>query len=261
MALSLALVADFVLIMARTMAWLYAAPVFSDRGFSTFARTTTALGLSVFLVTVISPTTLSTTPVGAAATATLGGFALLAAGQIAVGLVMGWVASTLLAAFESAGSLIDLNSGFALSALFDPQSGNQVAVFSRFTRLLFVTLLFATGAFRQLVSGFILSFQAVPLDKMPQFSFDIPLVVDLLSTMLLASLQIAAPVLGALFLTEVTLAIAQRFAPTANVFILGLPAKTLITLLVLGSSLMFYPLFLNRLVTLSLQASSTLLGG
>ncbi len=260
MALSLAVMANFVLIMARTMAWLYAAPVFSDRGFSTFARTTTALGLSLFLTSLISPASL-TSPTSAASTATLGGFALLAAGQIAAGLVMGWVASTLLAAFEAAGSIIDLNSGFALSALFDPQSGNQVAVFSRFTRLLFVTLLFATGAFRQLISGFILSFDVVPLDKMPQFSFDISLVVDLLSTMLLASLQIAAPVLGALFLTEVTLAIAQRFAPTTNVFIVGLPAKTLITLLVLGSSLMFYPLFLNRLVSLSLQASNSLLGG
>jgi len=260
MSLSLALVADFVLITARTMAWLYAAPVFSDRGFSTFARTTTALGLAFFLTPLLSPTGVGTDLPGTTLTAGLGGYLLLAIGQIAAGLVLGWAATALLSAFEAAGSLIDLNSGFALSALFDPQSGNQVAVFSRFTRLLFVTLLFATGAYHQLVTGFVLSFRAVPLDQLPRFSFDIGVVVDLLGTMLLASLQIAAPVLGALFLTEVTLAVAQRFAPTANVFILGLSAKTLITLIVLGTSLLFYPVFIERLVDLSLQAGSTLLG-
>ena len=60
MTLSLALVADFVLIMARTMAWLYAAPVFSDRGFPVTARATAALGLSFFLTPLLGPTGLST---------------------------------------------------------------------------------------------------------------------------------------------------------------------------------------------------------
>ena len=259
MTLSLALVADFVLIMARTMAWLYAAPVFSDRGFPITARATAALGMSFFLTPLLGPTGLSTGT--SAATSSVGSYLLLAAGQIAAGLVLGWVATALLAAFEAAGSLIDLFSGFAVASLFDPQLGNQATVFSRFTRLLFVTLLFATGAYQQLVTGFVLSFRAVPLTSMPAFAFDLDVVVGLVSTMLLASLQIAAPVLGALFLTEATLALAQRFAPTANMFLLGLPAKTLVTLVVLGSGLLFYPAFVDRLVRLSLSAGSTLLGG
>lgn len=258
MTLSLALVADFVLIMARSMAWMYAAPVFSEKGFSTFARTTTALGLAFFLTPLLGPSGLS---LSSGPASTLGGYTLLAVGQIAAGLVMGWTATVLLSAFEAAGSLIDVNSGFSLASLFDPQMGVQVTVFSRFARLLFVTLLFATGAHRQLVAGFVRSFGVVPLDSLPRFNFDIPVLVGLVSTMLLASLQIAAPVLGAVFLTEVTLAIAQRFAPTANMFVLGLPAKTLITLLVLGSSLMFYPMFIERLVSMSLGAANTLFGG
>ena len=165
-----------------------------------------------------------------------------------------------LAAFELAGHHIDLMSGFSLSSLLDPQSGNQVAVFSRFTRLLFVTLLFATGAHHELIRGFVLSFEVVPLGDLPHFAFDVRLALQLISTMMVASLQIAAPVLGALFLTEVTLAMAQRFAPNTNVFMLGLSVKTLVTLTILGSALMFYPIYLERLVGLSLDAGSTLLG-
>ena len=255
MSISLALVADFVLIMARTMAWLFTAPVFSDRGFSTVARTTTATALAFFLTPLLAAGGAGTTD-----TSSLGGFVLLAAGQIAAGLVLGWAASVLLAAFELAGHHIDLMSGFSLSSLLDPQSGNQVAVFSRFTRLLFVTLLFATGAHHELIRGFVLSFEVVPLGDLPHFAFDVRLALQLISTMMVASLQIAAPVLGALFLTEVTLAMAQRFAPNTNVFMLGLSVKTLVTLTILGSALMFYPMYLERLVGLSLDAGSTLLG-
>ena len=258
MAISLALVADFVLITARTLAWLYAAPVFSDRGFSTIARTSTATALSFFL----TPLLADQAPSSDAATLNgLGGFVIIAVGQILAGLLLGWAAYVLLAAFETAGHHIDLMSGFSMSTLLDPQSGNSVAVFARFTRLLFVTLLFATGAHHELIRGFVLSFRVVPLDAMPAFSFDVPTVLRMLATMFVASLQIAAPVLGALFLTEVTLAVAQRFAPTANIFMLGLSVKTLVTLAVLGTALTFYPMYLERLVSLSLEAGATFLGG
>ncbi|MCA9719265.1 MAG: flagellar biosynthetic protein FliR [Acidimicrobiia bacterium] len=258
MAISLALVADFVLITARTLAWLYAAPVFSDRGFSTIARTSTATALSFFL----TPLLADQAPSSDAATLNgLGGFVIIAVGQILAGLLLGWAAYVLLAAFETAGHHIDLMSGFSMSTLLDPQSGNSVAVFARFTRLLFVTLLFATGAHHELIRGFVLSFRVVPLDAMPAFSFDVPTVLRMLATMFVASLQIAAPVLGALFLTEVTLAVAQRFAPTANIFMLGLSVKTLVTLAVLGTALTFYPMYLERLVSLSLEAGGTFLGG
>lgn len=257
MEVSLALVADFVLIMARTMAWLYAAPIFGDRGFPTLARTSVATALALFLTPLLAQ---AGTSANAADTSTLGGYLLLAVGQIAAGLVLGWAATILLAAFETAGHHIDLMSGFSMSALLDPVSGNQAAVFSRFTRMLFVTLLFAGGGHHELIRGFVLSFRAVPLDTLPAFTFDVALVLRLISTMLVASLQIAAPVLGALFLTEVTLAVAQRFAPNTNVFMLGLSVKTIVTLTVLGSALTFYPMYLERLLSLSLEAGSTLLG-
>lgn len=257
MEVSLALVADFVLIMARTMAWLYTAPVFGDRGFPTLARTTTAAAFSLFLTPLLAQ---AGTSAGAVDGSTPGGYIMLAAGQIAAGLVMGWAATILLTAFETAGHHIDLMSGFSMSALLDPVSGIQAAVFSRFTRMLFVTLLFATGGHHELIRGFVLSFRAVPLDTLPNFDFDVPLVLRLISTMLVASLQIAAPVLGALFLAEVTLAVAQRFAPNTNVFMLGLSVKTIVTLTVAGTALTFYPMYLERLLKFSLEAGSVLLG-
>lgn len=253
MQLPFAFVVDFALVVARTFAWLVAAPVFGDRGLSNTGRIAVALSLGVFLTPMLGPTGSSELPAGA--------FLLLVIGQIVVGLLLGWVIGVLLSAFELAGHHIDLISGFSVSMLFDPMSGSQSGVFTRFSRLVFMTLIFATGAYQTLIGGFVLSFRAVPLDRLPGIVFDMPSVVTLFGTMTVASLQIAAPVLGALFLTEVTLAMAQRFAPTANVFVLGLSVKTMITLVVLGSSLTFYPLYFERLISIGQRAGMVLVGG
>jgi flagellar biosynthetic protein FliR len=54
-----------------------------------------------------------------------------------------------------------------------------------------------------------------------------------------------AQVLAALFLGEVVLGLAARLAPQANVFILGLPAKLLITMTIVGATLLFFPEAMN----------------
>ena len=45
--------------------------------------------------------------------------------------------------------------------------------------------------------------------------------------MLVAAVEMAMPALAALFVAEVVLGIASRFAPQANIFLLGLPAKVI----------------------------------
>ena len=77
---------------------------------------------------------------------------------------------------------------------------------------------------------------------------------------LLAALEIGAPVLGALFLTEVALALTSRFVPQANVFAVGLPVKVLVALLAVGSALVFFPARLTGLLDHSLRTGAGLLG-
>jgi flagellar biosynthetic protein FliR len=58
---------------------------------------------------------------------------------------------------------------------------------------------------------------------------------------MVAGLELAAPVLGALVLAEVVLALAARLAPQANVFLLGLSVKVALTIALLGAALALFP--------------------
>ena len=177
------------------------------------------------------------------------GFLLAALAQVAVGLAIGLLTAFVLAAVEVAGSLADYASGFSYSAMLDPVNGNQSAAFARLTSVTFLALLFATGGYQTIFAGFIASFRALPVDHVPTLAAGAgPLLGAALSGVLVAALQIGAPLLGVLFLTEVALALAGKFVPQANALVVGLPVKSLVALTAAGTMLAMLPARLPGLV-------------
>jgi flagellar biosynthetic protein FliR len=223
----------FVLALARTSAWVAASPLFGAFAIPGMARLALALALALF--------TAATVPAAAVPT-DLGTFVAILVGQLALGLILGWVSGLALAVFQGAGTLIDLSSGFAADAVLDPRTGTQNALMARMFGLVFLALFFATNAHLSVVGGFVRSFAAVPPGSMPLLDAgSVGAAAGAVSALLISSLEIAAPTVGALLLTEVALAMASRFAPQANVFMIGMSLKVLVTLAAVGFALVYLP--------------------
>jgi len=223
----------FLLVLARCSAWVLVVPLFSMRGVAPLARLGLCVGLAVFLTPLY--------PEGGAMTDT-GEFMLAALGQVAIGLALGLLTAIVLSAVEVAGGLADLASGFSYGAMLDPVSGAQSAAFARLTSLTFIALLFVTEGYQSIIARFARSFQALPLDHVPTLASDAgDLLGAALSGVFVAALQIGAPMLGVLFLTEVALALATRFVPQANAMTVGLPVKALVAMSAAGGMLAVLP--------------------
>lgn len=231
----------FVLALARTSAWVTASPLFSTSGLAGVGRLAFAIALAMFAVPVSAD--VPPAPPG------LLDFIIVAVGQVALGVLLGWVTGLALAIFQSAGSMIDLTSGFSVSTILDPANGAQTSIMARLFGLAFTALFFATGAHLMVVGGFVRSFQAVPVTTLPLLGTEsVAMASTALADLLLAALEIAAPTVGALLLAEVALAFAARFAPQANIFMIGLPLKLGIALVVGGASLVFLPTYAQTVV-------------
>lgn len=172
----------------------------------------------------------------------LPGLLVLATANAAVGLAVGWLTGVLFQLFAAAGGLVDLTSGISVSSLFDPTLGDQAAVYSRLFNQVALALFYVLGGVEALVRGLALSVEALPLDGAvdPQPALA-DVAVDLTSRLLVLAIELALPLLSALFLTEVVLGLAGRLAPQANVFLLGLPLKLLLALTVGGAVLALFP--------------------
>lgn len=242
----------FVLLLCRTTAWSMALPVVGGRGVGTPGRLALSVSLAMFLTGVAPREGL---PVS------LGGLITAAVTETVIGLTLGWLISIAVAALETTGALVDLYGGFSAATVLDPISGQSAAVFARLHTVLLALLLVVTPALHGLVRGFALTVQTVPVGTAPSFSGE-PwrVIASAASNIIVASIAIGAPVLGALLLAEAGLALASRFVPQANVFFVGLPLKVLVALTMTGASLTLVPRYFPRLMEIGDQLGRAVIG-
>jgi flagellar biosynthetic protein FliR len=242
---STATISLFLLVLARTGAWVVAAPVLSAKGMSPIGRLSAAVALAVFVTPLMGKAHVPTD---------LPAYATSVAGQVAIGLVLGWLTSLLFNAFEVAGSLADLSGGFSYAQIVDPLSGQPAAAFSRLFSVCFSAIFFVSDAYQAVIGGFVQSFKGIPLDHLPSLSNGAAGTLGHAVTLvLLSALEVAAPLLGVLFLTDVALGFAARFVPQANAMALAMPVKTLVALTAAGATLALLPSHAAHLLDPSLR--------
>lgn len=162
--------------------------------------------------------------------------------NVAIGALLGYATGVLFQLFSVAGGLLDMQSGLAAGAILDPATGSQASVYNRLFTQAGLALLVVAGGWVLLVRGLATSVDVVALDG--TFSAHGAIATDLIAVtgrMLLLGLELALPVTAALFLVEITLGLASRFAPQANVFLLGLPLKVFVALSAVGAAVVAFP--------------------
>lgn len=229
LALDPAWAAGVVLSTTRVAAFAMASPIFA-RSIGPPGVLATVLALGLFLA---GPFEGSLTVAG-----------LLGAGVVnaGIGFALGWLTGVLFNLFSVAGGLVDVVSGLAIAQVFDPTRGEQGSLFNRMFHFAGVALFMVLGGLELLVQGLALSVDVVPLDgSVAPAPALLDIAVGHTRLIMVAGAELAMPVMGALFLLEVVLGVASRFAPQANVFLLGLPAKLFVALSMASLAILLFP--------------------
>jgi flagellar biosynthetic protein FliR len=237
------IVTAFLLALTRATAWLFISPPFNTRLVPVGVKTGLAAALALAAAPHIADThmSLATAPfVGALLT------------QVVVGVTLGMLTLILVNALTAAGSLIDIFAGYSLAMLYDPLSDHQASVFGRLYQLIAATLLFTTNAHMILVNGFYRSFDAVPASGLAMGDIA-KVLTDNVSVFFVAAIEVAGPVIACLFLSELTLGLLARAAPSLNVFSLAFPLRVGVALLVVAIALPLIAPALDNLVRNAVQ--------
>ena len=233
------LVVAFLLALVRASAWIVVAPPFNNRMIPAQVKA----GISAALALAMAPKLAPHINVNLDTPALIGAITV----QVAVGLTLGFLANLLLSAVQTAGSFIDLFGGFTVNHAYDPMSNATATMMSRVYQLLMVTLLFALDGHLLMVRGFMSSFDAIGATGLHVGGLQDLLLKDF-GMFFVAALEIAAPLLGALFLSEVVLGLLSRAAPQLNVLALGFPLKILLTISLVSLCLPILPDAVSRLL-------------
>lgn len=182
-------------------------------------------------------------------------YVVLGAKEVLVGVAIGLIAQMLFAAVQLAGSFIDIGSGFSIAATIDPVNNTNLTVMGRAYNMIATAAFVAVGGHLFLMQAVVASFTLISPTKIPNLGVLVAGVMAKSDDMFVIALQLAAPLMAALIITDVALGIMSRAAPQMNVFVVGMPAK--IGLALIGSAVLL-PAFLTHLNGVTQQMFSDL---
>jgi type III secretion protein T len=161
-------------------------------------------------------------------------FFLLLIKELVLGALMSLIVSLPLRIPEIIGDVIDNQRGAAVTDSFNPTSGEQSSMLGQLLSLTIMTYFLTEGGITTLVNLLGNSFSLAPIGDVELFHFGnkklMDVMVDLFTNYLKLFAILALPVMVAMFMAEVALAIASRFAQSMNVFSMAQPIKATIAI-------------------------------
>jgi flagellar biosynthetic protein FliR len=222
----------FFLVLARISPLFLLAPLFSSKLVPMRVRGICAVGLSIGLSPVVTA--------GHAALPTdVLGIGSLLAKELLIGAAFSYALAATFAALAVAGSLLDTTIGFSYGGLVDPVNGNQSAVLSTAYSMIGLMVFIAIGGDAWVISGLARTYEIVGLLDYPSLGHLVAGAGAAFVQIFASAIEVAGPVLLSLILTDAAFGVITRVVPQLNVFQVGLPAKVVIGLVLIGATMPF----------------------
>jgi len=162
------------------------------------------------------------------------GLIVMFIGELALGLILALIVNFLFAAIQFGGQVIGFQMGFGMVNVVDPITGVSNAATGHFLYMCTMLTFLVLNGHLQLLKGMALSFQYIPPGGImitPRLATHI---FEYSTIMFTLGVRIAAPIMAALFLVDLALALISRAAPQMHVLVLGFPVKISVGFLFLG---------------------------
>jgi len=238
------------LVAARTAGLLLTAPVLSSRALPMPVR------LMMSIVIALPVVGRMAAPVAVDSALALAGGVLL---EVGIGATIGFAARLVLAGVEIGAAHVGQQIGIDLTGVFDP-SGEPTGTVRQLYVLVAVAMFLLIGGHREFLAALLGTFEVAPPSVAEAGTLG-RVVVGLFSASLLLGLKVAAPVILALVLTAVALAMLGRTAPTLGFFNVGLPVRAIVGLMVLAASIAAVRPLLSAAVSEAVRRLAQAAGG
>lgn len=208
-------IAAFIYPLARVLAFIASAPLWSVAGIP--RRTRLILGIAITVaITPALPEMPQIEP------GSLAGLWILVQ-QMLVGIGMGFAAKTVFSALDLAGEFIGTQMGLGFATFYDPLNSSQTPVMTEFMTLISLLMFLSLNGHLLYIATLAQSFSAIPVSAMPLGAGSWLNLVELGEKIFSAGLLLSLPVIVALLITNLALAVLTRAAPQLNIFALGFP--------------------------------------
>jgi len=244
MAVSVLMHADyFILLLLRVGGLVIASPIFGRVNIPNIAKLGLVLSLSYLLFTIYPQTV-------AIQYTTLFGYLILCAGELLLGMALAYVTNVFfsLTAF-TAGQLIDMQIGFGIVNVYDVQNNTQVPMMGNVLNIMLLILFFLINGHTRLIEMVYLTIDRMPVGTLV-FSATIGITaLELFARSFLLGVMMALPIIASGLTLEFAFGMMMRAVPQIHMFIVGIPMKMLVGLIVFATTLPVFAGYSERIFT------------
>lgn len=219
-----------ILILVRITAFIVVCPGFSFKGLPNTLKIALSVSLSMIVYTIVPD--IQTTE-------SLLLLFMWAIKETLFGLGMGYVTNMVFTTMEIAGQLVDFQVGFSMASVFDASMGKQASIFGRIYYWITISVFFLLNMHHIVLEALIKSFDYMPLTMLNVASFKVEGIVVLFSNVFELALNLAAPIIIVVLITDIVLGVISRTVPQINVLMLGMPLKSMVGFVITMATLSY----------------------
>lgn len=246
-----ALIAAFIWPFTRITGLMLTSPIYGHDSIPRQAQIVFAAAVAVLITPVIPP-------VPDIPLYSWTGFGIIVE-QLLIGAAIGLVIRVTMAAVLATGEFIGLKMGLAFAVFFDPSSGVNLAVLSRFLYMITLLMFLAFNGHLLVLEILVTSFETLPIG-IGRFNPDgFIMMARYGATIFSVGMLMALPILAALLVVSVSLGILNRSAPQLTIFNIGFPASLLLGIVMLMILMTDIAAFLERMFSRGLAFLQNLL--
>jgi flagellar biosynthetic protein FliR len=173
---------------------------------------------------------------------TLFGFALIGVGELMMGVALAFITNVFFALTFVAGQLIDMQVGYGIANVYDPQNNTQIPMMGNLLNTVLLIVFFAVNGHHRLIDIVYLTVERMPVGSLtltPQTGL---VALEVFALTFVLGVMVAMPIIASALILEIALGVLIRTVPQLNMFVVGVPIKMFVGLV----TLMFMaPVFVN----------------
>jgi len=159
--------------------------------------------------------------------------------ETTLGLAIGFIAQLTFIGIQMTGQIIGNDMGYGMMNLLDPSTHDVITVTSELYTIIATLIFIVTYSHHFVLMAIAKSFETIPLAGWGLSGSFIDHLNTVFSSIFATGLKLAIPILGALFLTKISMAIVTRTMPQMNFFVVGFPIQITVGLLAIAITLPF----------------------
>ncbi len=230
----------FVLLFLRISSLMIASPIFGRKSVPNIAK----VGICLVLTYTIS---LSVPSLYAIECATLIEYVFLCIKELAFGMVLGYVTTVFFSITHVAGYVIDMHMGFGMVNVMDMQNNVSVPITGNMLYVIMMLSFLSVNGLHKLIYVLAATVEQIPVGHVTISTDIAATALEVFVLAFVLAVNVALPVIASGLLGELFMGFVMRVAPQMNMFVVGLPLKVLLGLLILLLIMPAYISFTNAI--------------